>query len=175
MIWSYLHLRQTWRCQYRLLYTRCYARRDVSTAGTKASCFPPFRSRQTMHQTARKDVALILLQILDEDTLTDSQGHKVDFKVGKLLFFEFHLLNSFYRPEYDYRFILVHFFITDSLRNQASRRICQQRCRYDRGKRTSPRTNVRILPLGAIESFGFHDCVQQTLTWIYPPSSFFAS
>ncbi len=68
-------------------------------------------------EKAHKDVALILLQILDEGTLTDSQGRKVDFKVGELLFFESRLLNSFYQPEYDYlsyeqlRFILVHLFI----------------------------------------------------------------
>jgi len=28
-----------------------------------------------------KDVAMILLQILDEGSITDSQGRKVDFKV----------------------------------------------------------------------------------------------
>ncbi|KAF8332525.1 P-loop containing nucleoside triphosphate hydrolase protein [Amanita rubescens] len=34
-------------------------------------------------EKAHKDVALILLQILDEGTLTDSQGRKVDFKVSE--------------------------------------------------------------------------------------------
>ena len=32
-------------------------------------------------EKAHKDVAMILLQILDEGTITDSQGRKVDFKV----------------------------------------------------------------------------------------------
>lgn len=32
-------------------------------------------------EKAHKDVAMILLQILDEGSLTDSQGRKVDFKV----------------------------------------------------------------------------------------------
>jgi len=32
-------------------------------------------------EKAHKDVAMILLQILDEGSITDSQGHKVDFKV----------------------------------------------------------------------------------------------
>ena len=31
-------------------------------------------------EKAHKDVALILLQILDEGTVTDSQGRKIDFK-----------------------------------------------------------------------------------------------
>lgn len=31
-----------------------------------------------------KDVSMILLQILDEGSITDSQGRKVDFKVGNL-------------------------------------------------------------------------------------------
>jgi ATP-dependent Clp protease ATP-binding subunit ClpA len=33
-------------------------------------------------EKANKDVSLLLLQILDEGTLTDSTGRKVDFKVG---------------------------------------------------------------------------------------------
>ena len=32
-------------------------------------------------EKAHKDVAMILLQILDEGVITDSQGRKVDFKV----------------------------------------------------------------------------------------------
>ena len=32
-------------------------------------------------EKAHKDVAMILLQILDEGSITDSQGRKVDFKV----------------------------------------------------------------------------------------------
>ena len=38
-------------------------------------------------EKAHKDVAMILLQILDEGSITDSQGRKVDFKVrpGSLL------------------------------------------------------------------------------------------
>ena len=32
-------------------------------------------------EKAHKDVAMILLQILDEGNITDSQGRKVDFKV----------------------------------------------------------------------------------------------
>ena len=32
-------------------------------------------------EKAHKDVAMILLQILDEGSVTDSQGRKVDFKV----------------------------------------------------------------------------------------------
>jgi ATP-dependent Clp protease ATP-binding subunit ClpB len=31
-------------------------------------------------EKAHKDVAMILLQILDEGSITDSQGRKVDFK-----------------------------------------------------------------------------------------------
>ena len=37
-----------------------------------------FNAKRTL-----QDVALILLQILDEGTITDSQGRKVDFKVSK--------------------------------------------------------------------------------------------
>ena len=33
-------------------------------------------------EKAHKDVAMILLQILDEGSVTDSQGRKVDFKVS---------------------------------------------------------------------------------------------
>jgi hypothetical protein len=33
-------------------------------------------------EKAHKDVAMILLQILDEGSITDSQGRKIDFKVG---------------------------------------------------------------------------------------------
>lgn len=35
-------------------------------------------------EKAHKDVAMILLQILDEGVITDSQGRKVDFKVDIL-------------------------------------------------------------------------------------------
>ena len=56
-------------------------------------------------EKAHKDVALIL-QILDEGTLTDRQGRKVVIKVGELLFFEYHLLNGFYQPEYDLSVLL---------------------------------------------------------------------
>ena len=34
-------------------------------------------------EKAHKDVAMILLQILDEGSITDSQGRKVDFKVSQ--------------------------------------------------------------------------------------------
>lgn len=37
-------------------------------------------------EKAHKDVAMILLQILDEGSITDSQGRKVDFKVKSYLF-----------------------------------------------------------------------------------------
>jgi hypothetical protein len=37
-------------------------------------------------EKAHKDVAMILLQILDEGVITDSQGRKVDFKVKHLVF-----------------------------------------------------------------------------------------
>lgn len=33
---------------------------------------------------AMKDVSMILLQILDEGSVTDSQGRKVDFRVRKI-------------------------------------------------------------------------------------------
>jgi hypothetical protein len=36
---------------------------------------------ETTGLTHRQDVAMILLQILDEGSITDSQGRKVDFKV----------------------------------------------------------------------------------------------
>ena len=36
-------------------------------------------------EKAHKDVAMILLQILDEGVITDSQGRKVDFKVNRCL------------------------------------------------------------------------------------------
>jgi ATP-dependent Clp protease ATP-binding subunit ClpA len=32
-------------------------------------------------EKAHKDVAMILLQILDEGSITDSQGRKIDFRV----------------------------------------------------------------------------------------------
>jgi ATP-dependent Clp protease ATP-binding subunit ClpB len=35
-------------------------------------------------EKAHKDVAMILLQILDEGSITDSQGRKVDFRVYQL-------------------------------------------------------------------------------------------
>lgn len=35
-------------------------------------------------EKAHKDVAMILLQVLDEGALTDSQGRKVSFKVSSL-------------------------------------------------------------------------------------------
>ncbi len=120
-----------------------------------------------MHQTARKDVALILLQIVDEGTLTDSQGRKVDFKVGELLFFEFHLLNSFYRPEYDYRFILVHFFIT--VTPQPGSDILARPGACDRNgvvtteaREQVPERASEFFPSELFESFGFHDRVQLT-------------
>ena len=48
---------------------------------------------------ALQDVALILLQILDEGTITDSQGRKVDFKVNKrsLSPIFFYLIRNFFK------------------------------------------------------------------------------
>ena len=37
---------------------------------------------------------MILLQILDEGTITDSQGRKVDFKVRFILLLVYHLSNT---------------------------------------------------------------------------------
>ena len=42
-------------------------------------------------EKAHKDVAMFLLQILDEGSVTDSQGRKVDFKVQ----FSYFLLHKF--------------------------------------------------------------------------------
>ena len=38
------------------------------------------------HTHVMKDVSMILLQILDEGSITDSQGRKVDFKVQTSLY-----------------------------------------------------------------------------------------
>ena len=44
-------------------------------------------SFSTLNVRVLQDVALILLQILDEGTITDSQGRKVDFKVNNRTLF----------------------------------------------------------------------------------------
>lgn len=43
--------------------------------------FLPRLSRTSANAHVVKDVSMILLQILDEGSITDSQGRKVDFKV----------------------------------------------------------------------------------------------
>ena len=59
----------------------CYSPRRVgeSSQGQFGVDFPVF-----FGFLPTQDVAMILLQILDEGTITDSQGRKVDFKVPPL-------------------------------------------------------------------------------------------
>ena len=47
----------------------------------KVTFFPSVTSQTSANIHAVKDVSMILLQILDEGSITDSQGRKVDFKV----------------------------------------------------------------------------------------------
>ena len=116
-------------------------------------------------EKAHKDVAMILLQILDEGSITDSQGRKVDFKVGFPLHFS---ADANKTAEYNH---LPH----KQHRQRHSRQppILRRLLRRDhrRSKDPRPGKDIRIFPSGTSQPPRYHARVQQALSSIYPSSS----